>query len=78
MSPSTVERVVHRTQTLRRRALHPLRSDDAVAQSADCRSFLWSTQNMIVSSVSYPGGLAALIQDRERVTLRLVRLLRND
>ena len=74
MPPATVERVVPRALT-RRPAFKPPRSRDAVARIAAYRQFLWRTPDVIVNAVDYPGGLVALIRDREGVTLRLVRLL---
>ena len=74
----TVTHVVHRTVALRRRALDPLRSRDPAARSAASRRFLRRTQDVLASSVDYPGGLPTLIRDREMVTRYLVRLLRND
>ena len=70
-------RFIKGSVTLRGRALDPPVLD-TVARSAAYRHFLRRTQDVIVSSVGYPGGLPALIRDRERVTLRLVRLLRDD
>ena len=77
MPPVPVGRFIEGSVTLRGRALDPP-VFDTVARSAVYRDFLRRTQDVIVSSVGYPGGLPALIRDRERVTLRLVRLLRDD
>lgn len=78
MPTPTVQRVVNRTLTLRRQAIYPLRSRDTAAQGEASRRFLQRTQDVIVSAVDYPGGLPALIRDRETVSLYLVRLLQND
>jgi hypothetical protein len=78
MPTPTVEQVVNRTLTLRRQAIHPLRSRDTAAQEEASRRFLQRTQDVIVSAADYPGGLPALIRDRETVSLHFVRLLQND
>lgn len=48
-------------------------NDRAVADAY--RRFLRRTQDVAASGTAYPGGIAALIEDRETVTLLLVRLL---
>ena len=60
---------------LPRQAFQSYDARDEVARRAAYRRFLTRTQDVIVSAIGYPGGLSALIRDRERVTLRLVRLL---
>jgi hypothetical protein len=48
--------------------------DDRVIEDA-YRRFLRRTQDVAASGVTYPGGMTALIHDREAVTVLLVRLL---
>ena len=57
-----------------RRTTPALTSDDATRGAY--RRFLQRTQDVFVVSVDYPGGMSALIRDRERVTIDFVRLLR--
>jgi hypothetical protein len=51
---------------------------DEAVRTVAYRRFLRQTQDVMVSSIAYPGGMSALIRDRESITLRLVRLLRDE
>lgn len=62
---------------LRRPALDAFRVRDEAVRAVAYRQFLCETQDVMVSSIAYPGGISALIRDRESITLRLVRLLRD-
>ena len=75
-SPAAAHHPLRPAVTLDRRWVEGRGPRDDVARGAAYRRFLWRTQNIAATALDYPGGMSALIGDREIVTLLLVELLR--
>jgi len=76
VEPSTTERPVtpDGPQTISR-AFETREGEDSMQSAAAYRNFLHYTQDVLAASEHYPGGMTTLIEHREQITIRLVRLL---